>query len=211
MRLDSHDIFPLLVILMFGFGIPFAWWVGFGGRQQIVRDLYDIAKFFVLVTICVVPLIAWLALRARRREKRFLMERCEQASSDFAALFADESEQRAAHVLFEMLRSLTATGRMPRLEKKDQLSGPPLFLVGDDLTEQIEELCEELDICTTVDPDAELALYSSKTVAQLVSALAHFIEQQGLKSDVVAAPGAYLLKNREYARYGWPLWRTQLF
>jgi len=68
------------------------------------------------------------------------------------------------------------------------LSGPPLFLVPDDLTEQIEELCEELDICTALDPDAKNALYSSNSVAELVSALARFIEQQGLKSDVVTTP-----------------------
>ena len=73
------------------------------------------------------------------------------------------------------------------------MSGPPLFLVPDDLTEQIEELCEEFDICTALDPDAKSALHSSNTVAELVSALARFIEQQGPKSDVVTTPEESLL------------------
>jgi hypothetical protein len=193
MRLDKHDIFPLSIILTFAIAIPIAWWVGFGSRQQIVRDLYDIAKYFAFVGICVAPFIAWFAVRVRRREKCFLTERGEQTTSDFVALFAGESEQRAANLLFERLRRMTATGRMPRLQKGDQLSGPRLFLVPDDLTEQIEELCEEFDICTALDPDAKNALYSSNTVAELVSALARFIEQQGLKSDVVTTPEGSLL------------------
>jgi len=187
MRLDRHDIFPLIVILVFGFAIPVAWWVGLGSRQHIVRDLYDTAKYFAFVSICVVPFIAWVALRVRRREKHFLTERGELASSDFAALFAGESEQRAASLLFERLRHMTATGRIPRLQKGDRLSGPPLFLVPDDLTEQIEELCKELDICTALDPEAKIALYSSNTIQELVLGLAHFIEQQGLKSDLVTS------------------------
>jgi hypothetical protein len=48
--------------------------------------------------------------------------------------------------------------------------------------ERFSELCRELDICTALDPDAKAALYNAKTVSQLVSALAHFIQQQGLKS-----------------------------
>jgi hypothetical protein len=186
MRLDKHDIFPLSVIIIFAIAIPIALWVGFGSRQQIVRDLYDTAKYFAFVSVTVVAFIAWFAIRVRRREKRFLTERGEQTRSDFAALFAGESEQHAAALLFHRLRNMTATGRMPRLKKEDQLSGPPLFLVSDDLVEQIEELCEELDICTTLDPDARAALYGSKSVSQLVSALARFIEHQGLKSHVVS-------------------------
>jgi len=188
MRLDRHDIFPLIVILIFGFAIPIAWWVGFGSRQQVIRDLYDIAKYFAFVGICVAPFVAWFAIRVRRREKRFLTERGEQTPSDFAALFEHASEQRGAKILFHRLRRMTATGRMPRLQKEDRLTGPPLFLVPDDLTEEIEELCKELDICTALDPDAKIALYSANTVAELVAALARFIEQQGLRSDVVTSP-----------------------
>ena len=44
MRLDRNHSFPLIVISMLGFAIPVAWGVGFGSRQQIVRDLYDIAN-----------------------------------------------------------------------------------------------------------------------------------------------------------------------
>ena len=98
MRLDKHDIFPLSIILTFAIAIPIALWVGFGSRQQIVRDLYDVAKYFAFVGICVAPFIAWFAVRVRRREKRFLTERGEQATSDFVALFAGQSEQRAANL-----------------------------------------------------------------------------------------------------------------
>ena len=54
MRLDKHDIFPLsIIILTFAIAIPIALWVGFGSRaQQIVRDLYDVAKYFAFVGIC---------------------------------------------------------------------------------------------------------------------------------------------------------------
>jgi hypothetical protein len=190
MRLDRHDIFPLIVILMFGFAIPIALWVGFGSRQQIVRDVYDTTEFFAFASVAVALFIACFTIRLRRRETRFLTERGEQTRSDFAALFARESEQRAAALLFQRLRSMTATGRMPTLRKEDQLSGPPLYIVPDDLAEQVEELCEELDICTSLDPDAKILLYSSNTVSDLVSALAHFIERQGLKSDVATIPDA---------------------
>jgi hypothetical protein len=86
MRLDKHDIFPLSIILTLAIAIPIALWVGLGRRQQIVRDLYDIAKYFAFVGICVAPFIAWLAVRAPNR-------------------------------LFERLGRMTATGRMPRLQK----------------------------------------------------------------------------------------------
>lgn len=188
MRLDKHDIFPLSVIVIFAIAIPIALWVGFGSRPQIVRDVYDTTKFFAFASVAVAVFIAWFTIRLRRRETRFLTERGEQTRSDFAALFAGEFEQRAAALLFQRLRGMTATGRMPKLKKEDTLSGPPLFLVSDDLAEQIGELCEELDICTALDPDARTALYDSKTVSQLVSALARFIEQQGLKSHVVTTP-----------------------
>ena len=179
MRLDRHDSFPLIVILMLEFAIPVAWVVGFGSRQQIVRDLYDIAKYFAFVSICIASFIGWFAVRLRRREKRFLTERSEQTPSEFAVLFANDSEQRAAKPLFQRLRRMTATGRVPRLQKRDQLSGPPLFLVPGDLAEQMEELCEELDICMALDPDSKIAVYRSNTVAELVSALAHFMSSKG--------------------------------
>jgi hypothetical protein len=140
--------------------------------------MFGLAKEFTVVGVCLAVPIAWFALRSRRREKRLLTERGEQAPADFTAQFATESEQHAAKFAFDMLRCMTATGRMPRLDREDQLSGPPLFLVPDDLAEEIEQLCERLDICTALDPDAMAALYQSRTAAQLVSALAHFIEQQ---------------------------------
>lgn len=66
------------------------------------------------------------------------------------------------------------------IQKRDQLSGPPLFLVPGDLAEQMEELCEELDICMALDPDSKIAVYRSKnTVAELVSDLAHFMSSKG--------------------------------
>jgi len=182
MRLDRHDIFPFTVILIFGLVIPLAGWLGLGSRQQIILDLSNLAKDFTIASLAFAIFIGFLAIRSHRREKRVLIERGEQVPSHFAALFADESEQHAANLLFERLRRMTATGRMPRLEREDQLSGPPLFLDPADLAEQLEELCRELDICTALDPDAKAALYNAKTVSQLVSALAHFIQQQGLKS-----------------------------
>ena len=60
------------------------------------------------------------------------------------------------------------------------MSGPPLFLVPGDLAEQMEELCEELDICMALDPDSKIAVYRSKNpVAELVSDLAHFMSGKG--------------------------------
>lgn len=182
MRFDRHDIFPFTVTLIFGLVIPLAGWLGLGSRQQIIRDLYDVAKDFTIVSFAFAIYIGCFVIRSRRREKRVLIERGEQSPSDFAALFAGESEQHAGNLLFERLRRMTATGRMPRLEIEDQLSGAPLFLVPADLAEQLEELCAELDICTVLDPDAKNALYSANTVSQLVCALAHFVEQQMAKS-----------------------------
>jgi hypothetical protein len=43
----------------------------------------------------------------------------------------------------------------------------------------MEELCEELDICMALDPDSKIAVYRSNTVAELVSALAHFMSSKG--------------------------------
>lgn len=187
MRLDKDDLSPLSVIVAFAIAIPTAFWVGFGSRQQIRHDLFDIGKYFAVVCVAAAPFIAWFYVRLRRRERRFLTERGEQSAADFAALFANESERRAATLVFQRLQDMTATGRMPRLEKEDQLSGPPLFLVSDDLTQELQELCEELDICTALDPDARSALFESNTVSQLVSALARFTETQGLKSPAVIA------------------------
>lgn len=187
MRLDKDDLFPLSIIVAFGLAIPAAFWVGFGSRQQITHDLFDIIKYFAVVCAAVAPFIVWFNVRLRRRERRFVRERGEQSAADFAALFANKSEQRAAMLVFQRLQGMTATGRMPRLEKEDQLSGPPLFLVSDDLTQELEELCKELDICTALDPDARSALFESKTVSQVVSALARFIEKQGVKSPAIIA------------------------
>jgi hypothetical protein len=187
MRLDRDDIFPVSVIVAFGIAIPIAFWVGFGSRQQIAHDVFDIGKYFAVVCIAVVSFIAWFNIRLRKREKRFLRERGEQSAAEFAALFESEPEREAARRLFSRLQSTTATRRLPRMSKEDQLNSAPLFLVPDDLNEEIEELCEELDICTTLDPDAKFALYNASTVSQLVSALARFIERQGLKSPAVTA------------------------
>ena len=74
----------------------------------------DIAKYFAFVSICIASFIGWFAVRLGRRERRFLTERGEQTPSEFAALFANESEQRAAKLLFQRLRRMTATGRVPR-------------------------------------------------------------------------------------------------
>jgi len=178
MQLDRNDVFPLSVLFLVGIGIPFGLWFGFGTHQQIARDMFSVAEDFTVVSVCLAVPIAWFALRSRWREKRLLAERGEQAPADFTAQFATESKQHAARFAFEMLRRMTATGRMPRLDREDRLSGPPLFLVPDDLAEEIEQLCQQLEICTALDPDTESALYESRTPAQLVSALAHFIEQQ---------------------------------
>lgn len=187
MRLDKDDIFPLSVILVFALAVPTAFWVGFASRKQVVHDLFDVIKYFAVVWVAVMPLIVWFNIRLRKRERRFLKERGEQSAADFAALFENKSEQLAARLLFHKLRSMTAMGNVPRLRKDDQLQGPPLFLVPDDLSEELESLCEEHDICTVLDPDARFALYNATTVSQLVLALSRFIEQQGLKSPAVSA------------------------
>src|SRR6202035_1085111 len=65
--------------------------------------------------------------------------------ADFVAQFASESERRAAILVFDALRELRAAKRMPRLEKGDQITGPPLFLAEGDVEERLETLFEELD------------------------------------------------------------------
>jgi len=187
MRLDKDDIFPVSVIVAFGIAIPIAFWVGFGSRQQMAHDLFDVTKYFVFLCAAVAPFVIWFNIRVRRRERRFLTERGEQSAADFVGLFENESERLAAGLLFNRLQGMTAMGRMPKLGKDDLLHGPPLFLVPDDLNEQIQELCEESDICTALDPDARQALHSATTIAQIVSALGRLIKQQGLKSDIVVA------------------------
>ena len=85
---------------------------------------------------------------------------------------------------------MSAMKRMPRLEPRDQLSGPPLFIVPDDLTEELETLCEDLDFSLMLDPDGAIAVHNAKTVEQLVLALTHFIEQQGAKPVAAKDCGA---------------------
>jgi hypothetical protein len=62
------------------------------------------------------------------------------------------------------------------------MTGSPLFLAQSDLEERLETLFGELDFSLWLDPDGASALYSAKTIEQLVLTLAHFIEQQGAKS-----------------------------
>jgi hypothetical protein len=178
MRLDRDDMFPLSVILVFGFAIPLSVWLGLGTRSQIFHDLQGIAKEFAIVSVCLALLVAGLTIHARRRNWRLLRELGEQTASDFAALFTTESEQRAAHLLFGRLRSMTATGRVPTLQKEDELSHHPLFLDETELSEQLQQLCEQQEIFTALDRDSEGALYRATTVGQVVSALARFIDQQ---------------------------------
>jgi hypothetical protein len=187
MQLDRDDIYPLTIILLFGLGIPLGLSLGFGSGQQVIHQFGDIAKDLAIVSVCLAVLIAFFHVRSRRREWRLINERGEQACSDFAAQFTSESEQRAATLIFDRIRQMTATKRLPKLGRGDQLTGPPLFLVTDDLTEQVEELCEELDICTALNFAEEVALYNATTVEQLVLALAHFIEEQGLQPAVTSA------------------------
>jgi len=182
MRLDKHDMFPLSVVLLFGFVIPLSLWLGFATRQQIAHDLYSGARTFAVASLVFALLIGCLSTIARRREKRVLAERGEQSAADFAAQFTGESERRAATIVFDMLRNLKAVKRMPRLERSDEMSGPPLFLASADLEERLETLFEELDFSLWLDSDGASVLYSAKTVEQLVLALAHFIDQRGAQS-----------------------------
>ena len=182
MRFDRHDIFPLSVVLLFGLVIPLGLWLGFGTRQQISHDLYGAAKTFTVASLGFALLIGCLSTIARRRERRILAERGEQSSADFVAQSTTESERRAATLVFDTLRQLSAVKRLPTLERGDQMSGPPLFLAQGDLEERMETLFEELGFSLWLDPDGESALYSAKTVEQLVLALAHFVEQQGANS-----------------------------
>jgi hypothetical protein len=83
----QNDIFPLSVVLLFGFVIPLSLWLGFGTRQQIIRDLYGTAKTLTVASLAFALLIGCLTRIARRREKRVLAERGEQSPIDFAAQF----------------------------------------------------------------------------------------------------------------------------
>jgi hypothetical protein len=185
MRFDRHDIFPLSVVLLFGLVIPLGLWLGFGTRQQISHDLYGATKTFTVASLGFALLIGCLSTITRRRKKRILAERGEQSSADFVAQFTTQSERRAATLVFDTLRQLSAAKRMPRLERSDQLSGPPLFLAQGDLEERMETLFEKLGFSLWLDPDGASALYSAKTVEQLVLALAHFVEQQGANSILI--------------------------
>lgn len=187
MRLDRHDIFPLSVILLFGLVIPFGTWFGFGTRQQLSHDLYVDAKTFTVVGLCFAVLIGCLTTIDRRQQKRILAERGEQSCDDFVTQFTSEPERRAASLVFDTLRKLSAVKRMPRLERGDQMSGQPLFLAQGDLEEGMETLFEELGFSLWLDPDGASALYSARTVEQLVLVLAHFIEQQGANSVLIAS------------------------
>jgi len=187
MRLDRQYIFPLSVVLFFGIVIPFGLWLGFGTRQQISHDLYSAAMAFTVAILAFALFTGCLSAIAGRRNKRILTERGEQSSADFVAQFTSESERRAAALVFDTLRELSAVTRMPRLERGDQMTGPPSFLAQEDLEERLETLCGELDFSLWLDPDGASALYSAKTVEQLVLALAHFIEQQGANSVVIGS------------------------
>jgi len=59
----------------------------------------------------------------------------------------------------------------------------------------MEELCEELDICMALDPDSKIAVYRSNTVAELVSALAHFMSSKGMTEKT---PLRYFATNIEF-------------
>ena len=65
----------LLVVLLFGFVIPLALWLGFGARQHVAIDLYGVAKTFTVASLAFVLLIGCVSIIARRREKRILAER----------------------------------------------------------------------------------------------------------------------------------------
>ena len=186
MRLDKHDIFPLSVVLFFGFIAPLGAWLALGTRQQITRDFFSLLTSLAIASFGLTLFIGWLAIRSRKRERRILAERGELAPADFVAQFASESEQRAATLILKVLQGMTAMKRMPRLKRSDRLDGPPLFVVPDDLAERLETLFEELDFSFALDPDGTLSLHRAKTVEQLVLALAHFIEQQGTESVVVS-------------------------
>lgn len=185
MRFDRDDIFPLSIVLAFGFVIPLSLWLGFGTRQQVASDIHGAVKAFTIASVAFAVFIGCVTIFTRRREKRILAERGEQAPADFVAQFTSESERRAATIVFDMLRELSAVKRMPRLERGDQMNGPPLFLAQGDLEERLETLFERLDFSLWLDPDGASALYSAKTVEQLVAALARFIEKQGAKSVLV--------------------------
>ena len=148
--------------------IPFGLWLGFGTRQQISHDLYGAAKTFAVASLAFALLIGCLSIITRRREKRILAECGEQSSADFVAKFTTESERRAARLVFDALRELSAVKRMPRLEQGDQMSGPPVFLAQEDLEARMEMLFEKLDFSLWLDPDGATALYSARTVEQLV-------------------------------------------
>ena len=189
MQFDRQDIFPLSVVLLFGLVIPFGAWLGLGTRQQISHDLLYVAKAFAIASFVFAVLIGFFSIFGQRRAKRILTERGEQSPADFVAQFASESERHAATIVFDTLRELSAAKQMPRLERRDQMSGPPLFLAQGDLEQRLETLCQELDLSLWIDPDGSSALYGAETVEQLVLALAHLIARQGTRSALVGDSG----------------------
>jgi len=182
MQLDRHDIPPLAVIVIFGFAIPLAVWIGLSTRQQFLRDIQNTALAYAAIVLIAAIVLGLFAVRARKREQRLLVERGEQTTGEFAALFTSEAERQAATLLLPRLRSMTATGRVPKLERDSELSGSPLYLGREDLAEELVQLCSDLDICTALNRDNEARLLGSATVAQLVSALATFIDEQGVRT-----------------------------
>jgi len=140
MRVEKENLFPLSVILLFMLVIPFAMWIGFATRKQIVQDLSTFAKVATLIILGFALLVACSILWSQRRGRRILAERGEQVVSNFSRQFAGESQQRAAFLIFDVFKSMTASKRMPRLDRNDRLDGPPLFLASEDLAEHLEEL-----------------------------------------------------------------------
>jgi len=190
MRLDRHDIPPLAVIVIFGFAIPFAAWIGLSTRHQFLRDIQNITISFAAIVLVASLALGLFAVRARRREQRLLVERGEQTTSDFVALFMNETERRVASLLLPRLRSMTATGLVPRLEKSTELNGAPLFFAPENVADEVAQLCADLDICTALNRENEAALLRATSIEQLVSALARFIDDQGKRTDSLLLPSS---------------------
>jgi hypothetical protein len=97
MRLDKHDIFPLSVVLFFGILIPLGAWLALGTRQQIARDFFRLVTSFAIACLGLALFVGWFAIRSRKREKKILAERGEQAPADFVGFGGWLIPTRAVH------------------------------------------------------------------------------------------------------------------
>jgi hypothetical protein len=179
MRLDRYDVVPFGVVILFGFLIPMAMWLGFATREQVLRDLRQMSTVLGLsigsFLVAVMSLVFWWRSRELKRERQLLRERGEQTTSNFTELFNSSAERKVARLLYPRLQSFTVSRHMP-LRQQDSLYDDPLWADEEDIEEFITQLCSELDVCPALKPGVQERLLNAKTVGQLVESLAELVQ-----------------------------------